>query len=411
MVFKSISWTALGTIVPIIISFPLIGFISRKIGVEEFGLFLLFFTFVSISSFLDLGISRAVVREVALCKNNEKGSIVYTSTIFVILISLVIFIILIIGHEIFLGFLNVPSNLKQDASRALYYISACVPLLLISGVWAAVPEGELEFKKISIFKTFSGVFVILTPFLFLFFERSLSLLCLGLLFSRLFILLYSFSFVYKNITRAHCLSFSHIYKMFLYGRWLTVTNIVGSIMVYGDRFLISYIIGARAAAFYSISSELVSKILILPNIVAKPLYPIIASDQKLFEEKEKIVALFLFGISFFISILGLFFSSFFIEYWLGYDYVEEVSSILRIFLLGFFFNSISQISYIKIQAVGRSDVAALIHLVEVVPYIICFYFFTLNYGVFGAAWVWSIRNMIDCLLMMFFSKRIFKYEK
>lgn len=407
MIIKSIFLNSIGIVLPIVVSFPLLGMIARMVDVEKFGVFLIFFSFVGFSSFLDLGLSRAIVREVAKkdSQEEEKKKIIQTASIFVFFIGLIFSLVSIYFVDEIVDFLNLSESIVKDVRDSFIIVNMSIPFVLISGVWSALPEGELRFLSLSAYKSISGVLLILIPFSFAIFSASLISLAAGLIVARILTAAMSFWYVrYFFYER-----FSFDYKLFKnligYGGWLTVTNIVGPLMVYGDRFLLSNLLGAKSVGFYTAASELISRLLIVPSIVAKPLYPLYAFDQVYVEKRERLIKLSLAFVVFFVVIFVYLFSDFFVTIWLGERYSVKVVNLIQILLVGFFFNSIAQTYYIKIQALGHSDIVAIIHLTEIVPYGLVFYFLVDTYGLNGAAWAWSIRSAVDCLFMVFVAKR------
>ena len=61
-----------GYIIPGILSIPILGYMARELGIEEFGLFTIILALVGYASIFDVGITRSVIREIAIFKNNEE---------------------------------------------------------------------------------------------------------------------------------------------------------------------------------------------------------------------------------------------------------------------------------------------------------------------------------------------------
>ena len=107
-------------------------------------------------------------------------------------------------------------------------------------------------------------------------------------------------------------SIRSIRPLFMLGGWMTVSNVVGPLMVYLDRFVIGGIISISAVAYYATPYELVTKLWILPAAIVGVLFPafaaIFAADQeqtlRLLIRGAKYVALALFPCAFLISALA-----------------------------------------------------------------------------------------------------------
>lgn len=82
-----------------------------------------------------------------------------------------------------------------------------------------------------------------------------------------------------------------------------------------------------------------------------------------------------------------------------------VGEVLRIMLIGYIFNCYSQISFANIQAFGKAKYTAYIHMMEFIPYLIMLYIISKEYGVIGVAWLWTIRVIIDFLMLLYMSYR------
>ena len=79
---KNSTWNILGVVIPSLIALPTMGVLSRKLGIEQFGLFTLAFAIVGYATIFDAGLTRAVIRAVAMHHGNvEKNkSVIATAT-------------------------------------------------------------------------------------------------------------------------------------------------------------------------------------------------------------------------------------------------------------------------------------------------------------------------------------------
>ena len=77
-----------GYIIPGILSIPILGYMARELGIEEFGLFTIILALVGYASIFDVGITRSVIREIAIFKNNEEEvlKIISTSALLVLIL-------------------------------------------------------------------------------------------------------------------------------------------------------------------------------------------------------------------------------------------------------------------------------------------------------------------------------------
>ncbi|WP_254388635.1 polysaccharide biosynthesis C-terminal domain-containing protein [Thermanaeromonas sp. C210] len=85
--------------------------------------------------------------------------------------------------------------------------------------------------------------------------------------------------------------------------------------------------------------------------------------------------------------------------WLGSDFATESSRVLQILGIGVLFNSLAQIPYTLLQGVGRPDVPAKFHLLELPLYVGIAWFLINRWGITGAAASWALRVTLDAALL------------
>ena len=74
------------------------------------------------------------------------------------------------------------------------------------------------------------------------------------------------------------------------------------------------------------------------------------------------------GAIFPLCLIGFVFSEEIMVTWMGTEFSCVPSLILKILIIGYFFNCIAQIPFADIQASGKSKTTAMLHLCEVLPY-------------------------------------------
>ncbi|HBM9969189.1 TPA: oligosaccharide flippase family protein, partial [Enterobacter chengduensis] len=90
-VIRNSIWNIAGYIIPAIITIPALGILGRVLGAEIFGVFTLAMAIVGYASIFDVGLSRAVIREVSIFRDDteEKQRIIFTSSLLVIIMGLI----------------------------------------------------------------------------------------------------------------------------------------------------------------------------------------------------------------------------------------------------------------------------------------------------------------------------------
>jgi len=188
--------------------------------------------------------------------------------------------------------------------------------------------------------------------------------------------------------------------LFRYGRWVTVTGIISSILTTSDRFLIASIAGASALTYYTIPFNLATRVTILPASLSDALFPRLtaASDEarrKLSDEAIHALSVILTPV----IIAGIFIMEPFLNWWLGPEAAKNSASMGELIALGLWFNGLAYIPASCLQAQGRPDLLAKCHLAEVVPYVTVLAGALHAWGALGAAVAWSSRAIVDAIVL------------
>lgn len=408
---KNSIWNLGGFIVPTLIAIPSLGILARNLGTEKFGLFTLAFAIVGYASIFDAGLTRAVIREISIHRNclAEEKKIISTATISVgglaIFAALLIYLLVPLTPSL----LNVSTINTDDVIKAFKVLSFSIPIFLLNQVWLAYLEGHEKFANINIQRIISNSCIAGIPTIFIFYSPTLTSAIYGLLAGRFISLCITFYFCNAIIVAAGlCFDKFVFNRLIRFGGWMTVSNIISPMMVYFDRFVISNILGANQVAYYTAPSEGISRALNIPGALARALFPKLSNSIDL-EEKNRLekISYFLIFLSCSpIIILGFIFAKEIMVTWMGSDYGGVSVLILRILLVGFLFNSLAQIPFAKIQAVGKSHVTAILHTLELIPYLVLLYILSNSYFLIGVATAWTIRVCVDFLSLYYLSLKV-----
>jgi len=190
---------------------------------------------------------------------------------------------------------------------------------------------------------------------------------------------------------------------------MTVTNVIGPLMVYLDRFVIGAIVSVAAVAYYATPYEVVIKLLIVPGAILGVLFPAFAASYKrdhdrmvrLFARGTKYIALILFPVVLVITA----FAHEGLRWWLGGEFARYSAPVLQCLAVGVFINSIAQMFATLVQGIGRPDLSAKLHLLELPIYLPVLWWVIHAYGILGAAIAWTGRVAMDGVLLLWLSSR------
>ena len=151
-IIKNSLWNVVGYIVPAIVTIPALGILGRILGAETFGVFTLALAIVGYASIFDVGLSRAVIREIALFRDDqeEKRRIIFTASLLVTVMGVTAALVLYIASDVIANLLKISSELHLSVVNSLHILSLSIPVYLVTQIWLAILEGEEKFGLLNI---------------------------------------------------------------------------------------------------------------------------------------------------------------------------------------------------------------------------------------------------------------------
>lgn len=181
---------------------------------------------------------------------------------------------------------------------------------------------------------------------------------------------------------------------------MTVSGIVGPVLVYFDRFAIGAWLGAAAVGFYVIGYNLISQMQTVPGAFARAIFPRLAelnTDDSLVRSNDAMRIMVALVTP--MTIAAMFAMWPFLHLWLGPEISRVTGPVTILLLIGFWTNATAFVCLTCLQAMGRPDLSAKVHVAELLPYGILLYGGIHTAGLAGAAAVWSFRCTLDLLLL------------
>jgi O-antigen/teichoic acid export membrane protein len=192
--------------------------------------------------------------------------------------------------------------------------------------------------------------------------------------------------------------------LFRYGGWVTVTAVIGPILVSVDRLLIGSQIGLSAVAHYTVPYNLVTKLQILPASLLRTLFPrfsLLEWEECVPIARQAVFALA--AITLPLTIVAVIVMKPFLIVWIGAGFAEVAAPVGEILLIGVWVNNLAWVPAVMLQGQGRPAVVAKFHILELIPYVAILWIGITWAGLPGAAWAWVLRVAIDALLMFWAS--------
>lgn len=131
-------------------------------------------------------------------------------------------------------------------------------------------------------------------------------------------------------------------------------------------------------------------------------------------DRTKIRILFTRSVKYVFLVLGpillliILFAKEILQTWLGNDVALHSKVAMQILALGVLINSLAHIPYALLQGVGRPDITAKFHLVELPFYVGVLWFLVSYFGIAGAATAWTFRVTLDALLLFIATFKVYR---
>ena len=122
---------------------------------------------------------------------------------------------------------------------------------------------------------------------------------------------------------------------------------------------------------------------------------------RLFARGIKYVALTLFPV----TLVIIAFAQEGLRWWLGEEFARQSTSVLQCLAMGVLISSVAMVFATLIQGIGRPDLSAKLHLVELPIYLCALWWAIHAYGILGAALAWTGRVALDGALLFWLSSR------
>src|SRR6266849_2684036 len=383
-----------GATVPIILSLIIVPLYLRLVGEARFGVLVLVWLFVGYFEFFDFGIGKATANHMARLRDappSAREAAFWTGALINGMLGLLGGLVLLVGgHYGANGYFGdkLSGELNEEIRMALPWIAFAVPVGTVSAVGVTA-------------------LVQLSPLLVAWWRGpALDGLIAATVIIRIGATVPVFLACQRYVPLRGRPRFrkSLAAPLFRYGGWVTVTAVIGPILVSVDRLLIGSQIGLSAVAHYTVPYNLVTKLQILPASLVRTLFP----RFSLLEWKEcaPIARQAVFGLAAItlpLTVVAVIVMKPFLSVWIGAEFAEVAAPVGEILLIGVWINSLAWVPTVMLQGQGRPAIVAKLHVLELIPYVAILWIGMAWAGLPGAAWAWVLRVAIDALLMFWAS--------
>lgn len=393
------------------------------LGKERFGVLTLAWALIGYASLFDLGLGRAltqiVARKIGAGEEREIPSLAWTSLLLMLLLGVAGGVVVGLFSPWFVRrWLNIPGPMEPEALQSFRLLGISLPFVITTAGLRGLLEARQRFGLTNSLRVPMGVFTFAGPLLVLPFSKSLVPVVVILIVGRIMgwgAHLLLCSRVAPELRRSVAWERKVIGLLLRFGGWMTVTNVVGPLMLVLDRFFIGALVSVTAVAYYATPYEVVTKFLLLPSAIMGVMFPAFSASfaqdsnraAMLFRRSIKSILLVLFPLMLCTVALaqdGL-------RLWLGAEFAQHSFRVLQVLALGVFLNSLAFVPFTLLQGVGRPDVTATLHLTELPLYLGLLWWLISTRGIEGAAIAWTVRVAVDALFQFELARRFLPGER
>lgn len=401
-----------GQVLPLLVAVVSVPHLVHRMGPERFGLLSLAWVILGYFTVFDLGLGRATTKYVAelLGKREENRipEVLRTSAVCQLALGLLGGVALFLATPLVVDRgLRMPAGLAAEARGAFSLLSLGLPFVLISNSLFGALEARQRFDLVNAVRAPMSVGTYLLPAVGIALKADLT----GIV--GLVVLLRAATAGVLLAANGSWLRGSYKTKpssgvlvgLLSFGAWVTVSSVVSPVLVYLDRFLLAGLVSVTALGYYAVPYEAVFRLSIFPASLVAVLFPAF-SVLSTGEDREALGTLLFRAVRAIgaalapVVVLTVVFAREIMTVWVGVVFAGESYRALQVLAIGVLINSLAHAPYAFVQGVGRPDLTAKFHLLELPVYVVSAVLLVTRFGVVGAAVAWTLRVVLDTALLV-----------
>jgi len=403
----------LGLAVPLALAFFVLPVAAQQLGPARFGLLGLAWAVTEYLILFDLGLGRAIVRFVADAlqqRREQLDEIVSVATASQLLAGAIGGTAFALGAPAFVNSVFKTSpELSAEAIAMFRVVGFSLPAVLLLSSLRGVLEGAQRFDLSNAIKMLSSAASVTIPAIGAARGASLPAIMWMVLVSRVIVCALYAGAIHRALPTLRWQAprrWSRLKELLSYSGWVAVSSGVSPLLVYFDRFVLGSLVGIAAVGFYTAPYEGVTRLLLIPVSLVVSLLPALSALHAR-RDRERIGEILGSSMRTLIIVMAAPLAVVFVlapellRVWMGDAYADQASVALRILAVGVFANSLAHAPFVTLYAIGRPDLPAKFHLLELIVHVPVTIFLVSRFGMAGAATAWTSRVVFDlCLLVV-----------
>lgn len=416
-VVKGSLWTLLGQVAPLAVSIIATPFTIRLLGAESYGVLILIGLIPTYLGFADFGMSMASTKfgseAYAEGDQEKEARIIRTAALIALMTSVPVAAGLMIFAPRIVGLFSVPEHLFADAVFALRLAAITFVVNFLCGIFNTPQLARLRVDLNTAINTIPRMLGLIATPIVIYLGYGIVGAVASLLAASL-LQLAGHLWVSRRLLPPLIgigIDTAALRPLSRFGGPLVISSVAGILLANGEKGILGYTLTSADLGHYSIAFTLASFVTMFAGSVVQSILPafsrLSAADEKdhlkiLFTRMLRITAMISAPSIIVISILG----GPFLRVWVGAEIARASSLPFYLLIFGLAINILAYYPLSILLAYGKSSLIAKIYWGEIGPYLILAYILTSYFGVSGAAIAWSIRVIVDALLLFWFTSVI-----
>lgn len=413
-------WNMIGMGLPL-----LIGLIALKVlpnaetglGSKKMEMLGIVWMLVGFTSIFDMGLGRALTKNFAhklsAGRHDELHGLFWTAFLMTIGIGLVVGAVVIMAIPLITAG-DVDPELLLQSRHSFLIVGLFMPIMILNVGMSGVLQATQQFKLLNMIRIPSGSFTFLSPLCVLLFTRRLDVMVLVLIIGRFAeMVAYMLGCVatMPSLKSRPVFRRTEMHALIGFGSWMTLSNATVGVMTFINRFIIRTVRKLGEGTYYLIPEELLVRALMIPRAWNDVLFPAFVTSFNtrgenpgdLFEKGMLYLLLVMTPVA---MVMALVLPDFLV-FWLpdGKLFMQKSLFVVHCLTLGVFIHGFGRVAWFFVQAAGRPDAAAKLHLIELILYFPGAYLLISHFGINGAAVAWTARVTVDFIALMAVSMR------
>lgn len=405
-VARNAIWNVAGTLASVAVGLLALPVLLQGLGAARLGIFTLALGLIGFSGLLDLGLGRSLTQSVSAALGRGRPREVVAALVWHVLRLLAGFgaiwlaLLWLIVPWVVERLFSLHGSLASETIFGLRAVAVSMPFALVAAGAMGSLEGLQEFRQVSKWRSVLSVVQFGLPTLVVLWRADLGLVIAALAAGRVASMLVWLRLLRCVLPRRprQRRDPEDLRHLLRFGGWLSVSNLAGPLMVYADRFYLASLFPSAAVAHYTVPYDTLFRVTAIPSTVMGAVFPALAETQGMPVKAARMVRTAsgaLVALLFPPLLIAAIFAKLLLTLWLGQQFASSTLPIFQVLLLGVFVNGMGYAPYILLQAHGRSDLTAKLHLLELPVFAGMLVWLASVWGLVGAAVACTLRLALD----------------